>query len=123
MTDDSTYSGDPTESNIDWIRDKIGDVDDATYILTDAEIESEIADQSNLYIAAANCCYKAIPRLGEYDKMAALWEKRGDILMATAKRKAFAGVAATVGKVKDVATYPSRFEHGEEAGVTWDIDG
>ena len=119
----ATYSGDPTDSDLDWVRDKVGDIDSDAFILTDEEIESEIADQSNLYVAAAYCCQKIITRLGEYDKLAALFQKRSDLLMVQSKKRQFSAVAATVGQVKDVATYPKRFVHGEETPPGWDIDG
>jgi hypothetical protein len=118
----ATYSGDPSNSDNDWVRDKSGDVDSDAFLLTDEEIAGEIADQSNLYVAAANCCYKIITRLGEYDKLAAMFQKRGDLLLSEANRKRFSSVTATVGTVKDVATYPDRFVHGEEHPVGWDID-
>jgi len=120
---DSSYSADPLDSDLDRIRDLIGDVDSDAYILNDAEIEAELAAQSNLYIAAANCCLKCLTRLGEYDKLANLFQRRADNLILQAKRARFgSAVAATVGKVKDVATYPERFKQGEESPVVWDID-
>lgn len=118
----SSYTS-PTTSSTDWCRDKYGDVDSAAFILTNEEIQAEITAQSNLYIAAANCAFKCTTRLGEYDKLAALFQKRGEALLLEAKKKRFSSTTATVGKVKDVATYPDRFVHGEETPVEWDIDG
>jgi hypothetical protein len=117
----STYTN-PAAADHMWVRDKIGDVDDHAFLLTDEEIEAEITAQSNLYIAAAYCCYKILTRLGEYDKLANLFQKRGDLLIAESKRRQFSSTTATVGTVKDVATYPGRFVHGEEEPVTWDLD-
>lgn len=118
----ATYSGDPSASDTDWVRDKCGDVDPDAFLLQDEEITSEILDQGNLYVAAANCCEKIVTRVGEYTQLAMLYQKRADSLRVTAKKRQFSSAAATVGQVRDVATYPSRFEHGEEAGVTWDLN-
>jgi hypothetical protein len=118
----SSYSGDPTDSDKDWIRDRIGDVDEDAFLLTDAEIVAEISNSSNLYIAASECAYKCVTRLGEYDKLAVLFQSRGDKLKEEAKRKRFT-TNATLTQVKDVATYPERFVHGDEHLVEWDIDG
>ena len=119
----ATYSGDPSASDVDWIRDKCGDVDPDAFLLQDEEISSEILDQSNLYVAAAYCCEKIVTRVGEYTQLAMLYQKRADALLATSKRKRFSSITATVGQVKDVATYPERFVHGEEQPITWDING
>ena len=118
---DATYTS-PTTSSTDRVRDLIGDIDPDAFILTDAEIAIEIAEASNLTLAAANCAYKCITRLGEYDKLAAQFQRRGDALWADSKRGRMSSATATVGKVKDVATYPGRLEQGDEQAIIWDID-
>lgn len=117
----SSYTS-PTTSNTDWCRDKYGDVDSAAFILTNEEIQAEITAQSNLYIAAANCAFKCTTRLGEYDKLAALFQKRGEALLLEAKKRQFSSTTATLGTVKDTTTFPSRFTHGDEEMVGWDLD-
>lgn len=117
----SSYSGTPGASNIDWIRDKIGDVDSNAFILTNEEITAEITNHSNLYIAASECAYKCVSRLGEYKDLALLFEKRGDRLKQEAKRGRFTTVS-TVSQVRDTATYPDKFVHGDEQPATWDIE-
>ncbi len=53
-----TYSGDPAASDLDNVRNKLGDVDPDdtdTWLLSDEEIEAEIATYDNLFLAAAEC--------------------------------------------------------------------
>lgn len=116
----STYTS-PTTSDTDWCRDKYGDVDSAAFILTNEEIQAEITAQSNLYIAAANCAFKCMTRLGEYKDLAMMFKARGDTLLAEAKRRRFTA-SSTVGQVRDTATYPDRFKHGDEEPAAWDIE-
>jgi len=119
MTADQ-YDGNPAGSSLSWVRDKVGDVDNDAIILTDNEINSEITNHSNLYIAASECCYKCVTRLGEYKDLAMLFKARGDALKAEAKRGQFTSSSA-VSAVRDVATYPDKFVHGDEVSATWDI--
>ena len=62
----TTYSGDPGDSNLDFCRDKLGDVDPADtddWLLSDEEIEVEIdACPDSLLIACAKCARKIAAR-------------------------------------------------------------
>jgi hypothetical protein len=119
----ATYSGDPSASSEDWVRDKIGDVDSDAFFLQDEEISSEIADHGNLYIAAANCCYKIITRLGEYDRLAAMFQKRGDILLKTAtKKQGFTSVIPSVGVITDAGTQPNGYAVSGEKEADWSLN-
>lgn len=115
------YDGNPASSSLSWIRDKIGDVDNNAIILTDNEINAEITNHSNLYTAASECAYKCVTRLGEYKALADLFKERGDLLKQESKRGQFTA-SSTVSQVRDTATYPSRFEHGDEQIDDWDIE-
>jgi len=115
------YDGNPATSDIMWIRDKIGDVDNDAIILLDAEITAEITNHSNLYIAASECAYKCISRLGEYKELAALFKQRGDLLKQEAKRGRFTTVS-TVSAVRDSQTYPDKFISGDETPTEWNIE-
>jgi len=118
----STYTS-PTTSNTDWCRDKYGDVDSAAFILTNEEIQSEITAQSNLYIAAANCAFKCITRLGEYDKFALMFEKRGNQLLKEANRNAgFTSTTPSVGVLTDSGTMPDGYHVSDEKPANWSLN-
>jgi hypothetical protein len=118
----SSYTS-PTTSSTDWIRDKIGDVDSAAFLLTNEEITAEIAADSNLYRAAANCCFKIITRLGEYSTFAALFERRGKLLLKEASRHAgFTSVIPTVGTVYDSGTQPNDYAISGEKLPDWSLN-
>lgn len=51
-----TYSGDPTASDVDWVRFKIADTDAADQKLSDQEILAELAENTTRWDAAADCC-------------------------------------------------------------------
>ena len=119
----ATYSGDPSASSEDWVRDRIGDVDSAAFFLQDEEISSEIADSSNLYVAAANCCFKIITRLGEYDRLAMLFEKRGNLLLKQSTRNAgFTSSTPPVGTVFDSGTQPNDYAVSDEKAADWSLN-
>jgi hypothetical protein len=118
----STYTS-PTTSSTDWIRDKIGDVDSAVFLLTNEEIQAEITAQSNLYIAAANCCFKIITRLGEYDKFAMMFERRGNLLLKEAtRRNGFTSTTPSVGTVYDSGTQPNDYAICDEKLPDWSLN-
>ena len=118
----STYTS-PTTSSVDWCRDKIGDVDSAAFLLTNEEIQAEITADSNLYRAAAHCCFKIITRLGEYGTLAALFERRGNLLLKEASRHAgFTSVIPTVGTVYDSGTQPNDYAISDEKLPDWSLD-
>lgn len=118
----STYTS-PTTSNTDWIRDKIGDVDSAAFFLTNEEIQAEITAYSNLYTAAAYCCYKIITRLGEYAPLANMFKLRGDLLLKEAYSKSgFTSVTPTVGTVYDSGTQPNDYAISGEKLPDWSLN-
>ncbi|MFA5409015.1 MAG: hypothetical protein WC343_09640 [Bacilli bacterium] len=118
----STYTS-PTTSSVDWCRDKIGDVDSAAFLLTNEEITAEITAQSNLYLAAAECAFKCIVRLGEYSALAVLFEKRGNQLLKEANRHAgFTSVTPTVGTVYDSGTQPNDYAISDEKLPDWSLN-
>jgi len=51
-----TYSGDPASSNLDAVRYYIGDTDTTDQLLTNAEINFEVAEHGNALGAALSCC-------------------------------------------------------------------
>lgn len=57
-----TYSGDPADSDLDYCRDKIGDVLEDAPLLTDEEIQTEIDDCDSRLIACARCARKIAAR-------------------------------------------------------------
>lgn len=118
----SSYTS-PTNSNTDWIRDKIGDIDSAVFILTDEEIQAEITANSNLYLAAANCCFKCTTRLGEYGELADRYERRGNQLLKEARRHAgFTSVTPSVGVVTDSGTQPHDYDVSGEGHANWSLN-
>lgn len=118
----SSYTS-PTNSNTDWCRDKIGDVDSAVFILTDEEIQAEITANSNLYIAAANCCFKITTRLGEYGELADRFERRGNQLLKEAKRYAgFTSTTPVVGVLTDAGTMPGEYHISDEKPADWSLN-
>jgi hypothetical protein len=109
MTATANYSGDPADSDLDYVRDRIGDIDSSSFILLDAEIQSEIDANSNLLIAAANCADKCVTRLGEYTELAILFQKRGDALRAESNRASYAvSVPTSIGRINDHHHYTHR---------------
>jgi hypothetical protein len=118
----SSYTS-PTTSNTDWIRDKIGDVDSAAFLLTNEEITAEITAYSNLYTAAAYCCYKIITRLGEYGPLAALFKQRGDLLLKESyNRSGFSSITPSVGTVYDSGTQPNDYAISDEKAADWSLN-
>lgn len=118
----STYTS-PTTSNTDWVRDKIGDVDSAAFLLTNEEIQAEITAQSNLYLAAAECAFKCIVRLGEYSALAVLFEKRGNQLLKEASRRAgFTSITPDVGTLQDTGTQPNGYAVSDEKLPDWSLN-
>jgi hypothetical protein len=121
----SSYSGDPTDSDLDFVRDKIGDVDEDAWILTDEEIEAEITAVSVPLLAASNCARKigsrysrrVTKKIGEltinYSDLAkqylALAEELKAEYQATLDLAALTIIMPSVGKVRDsiAANYPS----------------
>lgn len=51
-----TYSGNPSDSDLDTVRWLVGDTDDTNQIVQDEEIEHELAEQKNVYAAASTVC-------------------------------------------------------------------
>jgi hypothetical protein len=118
----SSYTS-PTNSNTDWIRDKIGDIDSAVFILTDEEIQAEITANSNLYLAAANCCFKCTTRLGEYGELADRFERRGNQLLKEARRHAgFTSTTPVVGVLTDAGTMPGEYHISDEKPADWSLN-
>lgn len=118
----STYTN-PAAADHMWVRDKIGDVDSAAFLLTDEEIEAEITAYSNLYTAAAYCCYKIITRLGEYDRLANMFKLRGDLLLKESFNKGgFTSVTPTVGTVHDSGTQPNDYAVSGEKLPDWSLN-
>jgi hypothetical protein len=58
-----SYTNDPENVSLDFVRDKIGDVDSADPLLYDGEINAEINRQPSLLIAASVCATKIASRL------------------------------------------------------------
>jgi hypothetical protein len=50
-----TYSGDPANSDRDWVRFKIGDTDMSDGQLHDAEIDAMLSEKDHRALAAASC--------------------------------------------------------------------
>lgn len=129
-----TYASTPETVPRDEFRLLIGDTDTTDQVFSDAEVAYFLAQNSNVKRAAAIGCRAAAAKyarkitysLGDLSEQ--MKEKVQNFtalaleLDNAAKRSSFSTTTATVGAVKDVATYPERFVHGEEQGVTWDID-
>jgi len=129
-----TYT-DPSTYPRDEFRLLIGDTDTTDQIFSDAEVTYFLAQNSNVKRAAAIGCRAAAAKYARKvsyslgDLAEQLKEKVANFtalaaeLDNAAKRASFGSTTATISAVKDVATFPDRFVHGEEQGVTWDIDG
>jgi hypothetical protein len=118
----ATYTS-PATSNTDWIRDKIGDIDPDSFFLTNEEIQAEITANGNLYLAAANCAFKCTTRMGEYEALANLFEKRGNQLLKEAHRNAgFTSVVPSVGIVTDAGTQPHDYDVSGEKPSDWSLN-
>ena len=48
-----TYSGDPSKSDRDWVRWRVGDTDSSDKLQTDAEIDAAVTTYGTKYLAAA----------------------------------------------------------------------
>ena len=119
----ATYDGNPATSSLMWVRDKIGDVDPDSFILTDEEIQAEITANGNLYLAAAECAFKCIVRLGEYSALASLFERRGNLLLREASRRSgFTSVVPSVGIVTDAGTQPHDYDVSGEKPSDWSLN-
>jgi len=75
-----TYSGNPESSSLDFVRSEIGDTNSSEPLLHDAEINSAITRQPNLYLAAAKCA----------GKIAALFARRVNVEVGKARKDASA---------------------------------
>lgn len=51
-----TYGGDPADNERDAVRHLIGDTDADDPQLQDAEINWQLAERGNVYLAASSCC-------------------------------------------------------------------
>ena len=54
--DDFTYSGNPTSNPRDAVRYMIGDVTKDDAMISDSEIDFELFQEPQIFVAAANCC-------------------------------------------------------------------
>lgn len=54
--DDFSYGGDPTANKKDAIRYMLGDTDADGALISDSEIAFELANEGQIFSAAANCC-------------------------------------------------------------------
>ena len=50
---DSTYSGDPSASDVDAVRFLVGDTDDSGFVLSDSEINFLLTTEGSIYAASA----------------------------------------------------------------------
>jgi hypothetical protein len=78
-----TYTNDPLNVQLDYVRDKIGDVDEGDPLLYDGEINAEIATQPSLLIAAAICASKIANRFArEVNKQSGSEREQSSDLLA-----------------------------------------
>ena len=134
-----TYGGAPSTSSSDAFRLLIGDTDTTDQIFSDAEVTYFLAQNSSVTRAAAIGCRAAAAKyarqitysLGDLSEQLAQkvrhFSDLAVLLDAAAKKGSFVASTVTLGsdnlgKVKDVATYPERYVHGDESMPEWDID-
>jgi len=129
-----TYT-DPSTYPRDEFRLLIGDTDTTDQVFSDAEVAYFLAQNTNVKRAAAIGCRAAAAKyarkinysLGDLSEQLVQKVQNFTALAKeldnSAKRASFSSTTATISTVKDVATYPERFIHGEEVPPTWDIDG
>lgn len=58
-----TYEGNPASSDLDWVRFRIGDVDPRDWLMGNDEITAILAEQTNRWLAAAECAEHIAARL------------------------------------------------------------
>ncbi len=110
----SSYTS-PTNSNTDWIRDKIGDIDSAVFILTEEENPGRDYRQLQSLPGRRNCCFKCTTRLGEYGELADRFERMGNQLLKECQAACrFTSVTPSVGVVTDSGTQPHDYDVSDE---------
>ena len=78
-----TYSGDPSDSDRDWVRFRVGDTDSTDPQLTDGEIDSLVSDEGSKE-AAALAAVRAI--LAKYARL--VDKSVGDLHLSYSQRQA-----------------------------------
>lgn len=131
----STYSGDPDASDLDYVRDQIGDTGENSlaWLLTDKEINKEIKLHSNLLLAASNCARKigarfsrsvtksigGVMSINNSDLAKQFFSLSTELKHQAKMNVRFAGTAPDVERVIDAMVVPGRLETGEEALPGW----
>lgn len=97
--EDFTYSGNPNSNKRDAVRYLVGDTNKDDALLSDSEIDYELANEGQPFIAAANCCIVISIKLsrqinrtpktldlsrGQHAGLHELWIARADALRARA---------------------------------------
>jgi|GEM_PF-2857536 len=132
-----TYSGDPSDSYLDAVRDKIGDISNnaSTEFLTDEEIEYELSQAGDsVLLAAYKCCRKIAARYAiQFDKEISKmglsksqifdhFTKLSKIYETEYRASGFTiAVPTTIKRTLDAVTMPTRLEYSDESRADWPL--
>ena len=129
-----TYDN-PTGSELEAVRLKIGDTDSDFQQLSDEEIEYELTEANGSILLASSRCAsslaakysrKVTKKIGgmsiNYSDLAEQYRKLAADLLEQYNSIGYAVTVPEVGKVADAANYPKEFEHTDLAAPEWDAD-
>lgn len=127
-----TYDG-PNDSDLEAVRFRIADTDSDRPLLTDEEIEFELAEASDDILQAALSCaealvargsHKVTKKIGQmsvnYADLTAQYASLVTVLQAKIARGDMTFALPASGNVADVAGYPKEFAITELAAPTWE---
>lgn len=97
MADEFTYSGDPSKSNRDMVRFKVGDIVESKYLLRDAEIDAILSEKNNdINRTCAALCFQLANRFAREGftkttmstvdgrRLSEKWQQRGEYFLRKA---------------------------------------
>lgn len=124
---------DPSASNLEAVRFRIADTDSDRPLLTDEEIEYELAEAGDDVLQAALSCAEALAARGShkvtkkigamtinYSDLTAQYACLVEVLREKIQRGDMAFSAPEIGKVADAENYPVEFEPTDIGGPDWE---
>jgi len=127
------YYEDPSGSDLEAVRFRLQDTDEDRPLLTDEEIEFELAEASDDVLAATLACAEALVARGshkvtkkigdrqiDYSNLISQYQSLANTLRDKIQRGDFGYTIPEAGKVADTENYPIAFEPTDIAPQDWE---
>jgi hypothetical protein len=125
-----SFGDDPTGSDVDYVRDKLQDIDEDSPLLSDESIQAEI-DAVGKIMAASRCARKIAARFSrkvtksigsrsiQYSNLAGQYWALAKELDAEVSRDRMAFSVPTISRVRDSTDMPTSLMHSDIKRADW----